>query len=353
MHGPLLAVLLTATSATSGGLALCPLVSRGVAPEAMQQLDAALRIELSRAGVASVGSGQPCRDAARRPCGIDPVCLRDFARSAGASEVLFGEVHAHPDSFAVTLRLLDVASGEETASTASVNRDVEEMVWATRAQVTRLKAPEKYAGRLEFEVPAAAELFVAGRRLEEERALILPPGSYAVRVAHSGRELESWVEVRFEQSAKVRTAQGGSALEVGYAPWAVEKRAEPVAFVPGPQPEPALAGSSKVDERQTVRWPAWAALGAGAALLAAGIVQQVRADSFRGDIEALRGPSGNFPAGSAEQVRGLEQSASTAQLSGWLLVGTGLAAGLGGGAYLILLPSDQGPRAEMGLATRF
>ncbi|MGI5865577.1 MAG: hypothetical protein ACOX6T_26445 [Myxococcales bacterium] len=350
MNGPLVAVLLAAMTAAPERLAIYPLTSHGAPPEVMQQIGAALRIELSRAGVSQVVPEEEARAAVKRPCGSKASCLSEFGRALGANEVLFGEVHAHPDSFAVTLRLLDVASGSEKGSaTASINRDVEEMVWATRAQVCQLKAPGRYAGRIELDVPSSAALFIDGRKFQE-RAATVRPGSYAVRIVDDGREIDTWVEVKFEQAARVRLSKGESTPQLSYAPWSVGDSVEPVSLVPDSKSASAMLGK---DDSTAPRWPAYTALGAGVILIAAGIVQQVRASAFRDDIEALRTPSGNVLPGREDEVRSLQDSMSTARISGWALIGAGLAAGIGGGAYLLLVPGPSGARAEIGMTANF
>ncbi|HCF59697.1 MAG TPA: hypothetical protein DFS52_17095 [Myxococcales bacterium] len=354
MNGPLVAVLLAATTAAPERLAIYPLTSHGAPPEVMQQLGAALRIELARAGVAQVVTEEEGRSALKQPCGLNKACLSRFGRAAGATEVLFGEVHAHPDSFAVTLRLLDVTSGSETRSaTASINRDVEEMVWATRAQVCQLKAPERYAGRIRFEVPSGAQLFVDGHE-RTERGAALRPGSYAVRIVDSGREIETWVEVKFEQTATVRLRRGESAPETRYEPWSDEDSVELRRLAPELRDSMSVGAELvEKDESTAPRWPAYTALGVGIVLIAAGVALQVRANSLRNEIETMRGPSGNVLLGKGSEVRSLQTSMSTARVTGWSLLGAGLAAGLGGGAYLLLVPAPTGARAEIGMTTSF
>ena len=123
----LVATLIVALHGAAYGaprLAIYPLKAVGTSQEAMQQLEAALRIELTRAQDLEIVDGpvgekfRSCKDAA---------CLVAYGRSLSAQEVLSGEVRAMPDSYAVIMRLFDVAQAKEVAHTAgSYNRDIEE-----------------------------------------------------------------------------------------------------------------------------------------------------------------------------------------------------------------------------------
>jgi len=193
-----------AFAASPPQLAIYPLKAVGTSAEAMQQLEAALRIELKRAQDLEIVEGPVARECK------DVTCLVNYGYSLQAQEVLTGEVRAMPDSYSVSMRLFDVASGKEIAHTAgSYNRDIEEMVWATRAQVARLKAPQRYAGQLVVEAPAGSVAPVNGSPGKLGERLVLKAGLHEVRLERAGKAAQGWVEVRFEQVATAKLAGEG------------------------------------------------------------------------------------------------------------------------------------------------
>lgn len=332
-----LATLTAMAIATTGAaaptrVAFHPLDSRDASGEALQQLNAAVWTELRRIPAIELVSEKELVAALPAPCSQEIACLLRFGREVGAREVLFGGVKSLPDSFVLTLRLLDVATGEERDSaTESVNRDVEEMVRAVRAQVLRLKAPERFAGQLTTSVPGA-ELVIDGKSVGPG-PVALKPATYSVRLRSGKRDAEEWIEIRFDQRAVVSFESEGTKLAIHYEP------ADAVTGVlelgSGPeQPSPPRL------EQGWPRWPGWAGLGAGGLLLAAGVVQHVRASLISSDIEALRGPTGNFkdPA-SASEVHALTRSLGRTNTSAWILTGAGLALGAAGGVWLLAAPT--------------
>jgi hypothetical protein len=343
MHWPLLATFLLALSA--GGpqtVALHPLAARGATPEAMQQLDAAIRIELARVGTvapAAGGRSPGCNDAGDAAL----ACLVAFGRSLNVQQVLHGEVRAHPDSYAVNLRLLDVASGREIeTATASVNRDVEEMVWATRAQVRRLTAPAQYAGRLELRLPLGTHPRLADRQVAPDAALVLEPGLYGLELTHDGQSVESWVEVRFEQSVTVSMNEAKE-LVVGYSPWTAvpEGKLDLMPPVPPRNDRPLVASGAAEDPAVGwPRWPGYVLVAIGGAALVGGVVQQVRAVQLRRELVAMGTDVGIRPEDQQEYRVAREELAGTKTI-GWVLLGTGAALTLGGGAYLLVAPSPS------------
>jgi hypothetical protein len=315
-------------------IALLPLSSQGVSAEALQQIDAALRIELSRIENVDLVSPRP-GIAQEGPC-ADAACLSGYGKAAGAHEVLHGEVRGLPDSFAVTLRLFDVAGGKEKGTaTESVNRDVEEMVWATRAQVVRLKAPERYAGRLVLVSPPDEQSEVDGAAAGGA-PLVLAPGSHAVKLSDPGKKvIEGWVDVRFAHTATARVADGR--IEVEYSAWVPPPKVD-FAIAPKPLAVPSSAvekGKGKVERREErALWPAYAAFGAGGALVIGGMVQQIRAGAMEREIEGLRKPDTTFPESERARILSLLDQAAAARRVGWVFLGVGAALAVGGGVYL-------------------
>jgi hypothetical protein len=306
MHLALLGLALAAATAGQERIAIYPLAAQGVPAEVMQQLDAAVRIEVGRIEAIEAPGEAESKAAVTKPCDGELRCLSEFGRALRASQVLFGEVRSLPDSFAVTLRLLDVATEKEIASMASsVNRDVEEMVWATRAQVSKLKAPREASTKQE----------------ESEIAAVLSPASGPVPE----------VEIAAVPSSTSRPSRP--------VPEPVPEPVQIPSALPSPAEMPNSAlktppgGKEETASRAWPAWPGYAALGLGAALLAGGIVQEVRASGLRDELETLRGADGLFPAARGAEVISRRDKWQLARSSGWVLIGAGLTVAAGGGAY--------------------
>lgn len=331
-----------AAAAAPPTIALQPLSTQGATPEVVQQIESAIRTELGQAPDAVVASEDQSRAQLPKPCGDDVACLSAFGRALGAAEVVSGAVVAMADSYALTLTLVDVADAKVTrTTTANINRDVEELHWATRAQVARLKTPKRYAGRVVFELPAGAELEVNGRAARD--AFVARPGSCEVRIATAGQSVEGWVEIRYARIAHVALDATGAALTVRYEPWAPPEDAvlalAETPFVGGLASSTDASAARAPEPASFRRWPGYVAIGAGAALLAGGIVQQLRAASVRREIDRMRLPDGAFDADQRSAVSAKADSYGSMRTSGWVLIGVGAAGAVGGGGYLLFGPS--------------
>lgn len=334
-------------------LALHPLQSEGTSAEAMQQLDAALRIELAR--IRGLEVVEPTRDAPR-DCKGETACLQRLGRIVGAQEVLYGEVRGMPDSYSVTLRLLEVSTGKELGRSAgSTNRDVEEMVWAIRGQLARLKAPERFAGRLLVDCPEKTTVTVNGTKVVPRHELTLKAGLHELSLDLKGKPLQSWVEVRFEQVATATLRGDPPHLEVAYAPWSTPERVE-FSAVAAPRkavPDDAIALTPLAPipaDPGFPKWPGFVALGAGVALAAGGVFELVQARSLKDEILEMQ-VNGAVPPESHARAVDKMKAMDQAQTIGFSLVGVGAAALLGGSLYLFLAPGPQG--GQVAVAGRF
>jgi hypothetical protein len=353
---PALVVALHGAAFGAPRLAVYPLKSVGASAEALQQLEAALRIELRRVSGLELAEGpvpaklEGCRDAG---------CFAAYGKSVGAQEVLVGEVREMPDSYSVTMRLLDVSSGKEVARTAgSYNRDVEEMVWAMRSQVARLKAPQRYAGQLAVEAPAGSAATVNGSAVKLGERLVLKAGLHEVRVERAGRSVQSWVEVRFEHVSTARLSGEPATLAVTYERWNAPDEVE-FARIAAPRNPPALEEPlvplgapppGGAAEEGLPRWPAIVAIGVGVALAAGGAYELVHAGDLRSELAAMRGADG-VPADQAAAAREKSSELVRAKSVGVALVAAGGVVAVGGAAFLILAPSPGG--AQVAVAGRF
>ncbi|HEY3449287.1 MAG TPA: hypothetical protein VGK67_23225 [Myxococcales bacterium] len=348
-------------------LALYPLKAVGTSAEAMQQLEAALRIELKRAQDLEIVEG-PLADPLK---GCQSVaCLVAYGRSLQAQEVISGEVRAMPDSYSVTMRLFDVGSGKEIAHTAgSYNRDIEEMVWATRAQVAKLKAPQRYAGQLVVEAPAGSVASVNGSPVKPGDNLVLKAGLHEVRVERGGKATQSWVEVRFEHVSRAKVA--GEKIDVTYEAWAPPEKVE-YAQIAAPQnpplieeplapliaEEPTAMPVRKEEPKPAVAagggmpmWPGIVALVAGVAAAGVGAYELVEAGRFERELSAMRVPPNYVPEANVPDAVSKRNAMNTATTIGALLVGAGAVVTIAGGT-LIIVSATQGS-AQVAVAGSF
>ncbi|MBI5543111.1 MAG: hypothetical protein HY901_04435 [Deltaproteobacteria bacterium] len=341
-------------------VAIYPLRSVGTSPEAMQQLEAALRIELQRAQALEIAEGPV--PAKLRDCKAETPCLLEYGRTLGAQEVLSGEVRALPDSYSVTLRVLDVATGKETGKTAgSYNRDVEEMVWAARAHVARLKAPHRYAGQLVIEAKGATAT-VNDSAIKSGVPLVLRPGLHEVRVKSGKNSVQAWIEVRFEQTATVRLSGEPAQAAATYTPWVAPERVE-FAQVPAPRNPPEdidlLAPLVPPTEHRPVpaavggqpgwpKWPGIVAILGGLALAGGGVYELVHASALESEVKSLRGPTNEIPTDRRAEARTKLDEMNAARTIGVALSSVGGALVVGGSAYLFFAPSAGGAQVAVG-----
>ncbi|MGC4122367.1 MAG: hypothetical protein QM765_48855 [Myxococcales bacterium] len=372
MVATLVVALHGAAFAASPKLALYPLKAVGTSAEAMQQLEAALRIELRRAQDLEIVEGPVARDC------TDVACFATYGYSLQAKEVLSGEVRAMPDSYSVTMRLIDVASAKEIAHTAgSYNRDLEEMVWATRAQVARLKAPQRYAGQLVVEGAAGCTASVNGSPVTLGENLVLRAGLHEVRIERAGKVAQGWVEVRFEHVARAKMAGEPAKLAVAYEAWAPPEKVvyaaiaapknppvaeDPLAplvsveTTPAKPSVPAEAMAPKEEPKPKVveaksglpLWPGIVAVVAGVGLAGGGIYELVDANRLQSDLENLRRPGQSLPPALADQARTTANQMNSAQTIGVALTSAGAAVAVGGALYMILSPSPAGAQVTVG-----
>ncbi len=330
--------------------ALHPLLAKEVSPEAIQQLEWAIRAELAGAGLELL-SEERTRAALARPCvgAAQEVCLASLARALEAELLLFGEARGVDEGYAVTLRLYDAQRGTVAGPwTSFANRNLEEMVWATRAQIARIFAPKRVYGRLLPALPTGLSARLNGELLEG--AVTLPPGTYNLRFDGEKAPAEQWVEVRYAHLTRLTLDKGG--LRVDLEPL------EPALGTPSAVPLPApLEGSGaplpisndarSARKQSAITWPAWVALGAGVALSVYGAIELGHASDLREEIEGLRQPGGAFAASDRSRLERLRGRADRAEIGGQLMLGFGVGIGLGGG-YLLLAPSLGLPTLSLG-----
>ena len=146
---------------------------------------------------------------ARRPelgaCSGETPCLAELGKLLGAPRVVAGEVGGLGAGQVLYLKVIDVASARETASTTAVlGEGSSDRRAEARAAAFRLLAPRQYQGTLSLKVDVpGAVVYLDGRKVESSPAppLTLPVGTHALRVTHEQyRDWVRFVDVKFGET---------------------------------------------------------------------------------------------------------------------------------------------------------
>jgi hypothetical protein len=259
----LLALLLAASEAARP-VALLPLRPLGVPQDLVSALEVTLRNEVSDLPEARL---VPVKEVAP-DCLEKLTCAASSAAKAGARQLILGTVSQLGDAYMIDLKLLDARNAQELRrATHPVSGSRDALIETLREAAVELLAPSRFVGGLNIEIPDApgATVFIDGKEVGvaplKHPVQGLVPGQHTLRVVDKGRELSTFVEVRY---GRVNDAR----VELG--PVRIQKSALPVAGVP---------------ERQAVRTkPGWvrpaavAALGLAVVTAGVGVVYQVRAN---------------------------------------------------------------------------
>lgn len=345
-----LMLALAAAPAETPRVVVLPLAAHEVGADELQQLESALHAALARISGVEVLPPAPARRSATQACAGEAACLVRLARELKADEVVHGEVSGLGDSYALTLRLLVVAEGRERASVrATINRDAEQMAKGARAQMVRLRAPALYLGRMAFPAEPDLKVEVDGKAMGAA-SIALAPGQHGVKLRRKGLQVDAVVEVRFEQTASVRLEGEPPKAVVSFGPWvppALDEALGPLVKLE-PATGPAAERPASRAEGGWARWPGIAAVAAGVALVGGGCAAIVVANDQRGQIEALRSPSGLFPVELAAEVRAREDGRRALWAGGMALAVVGAAVAAAGTTYLIVAPAPGGAQVAAG-----
>jgi hypothetical protein len=265
----LLALLLAASEAVHP-VALLPLRPLGVPQDLVSALEVTLRNEVSQLPEARL---MPVKDVAP-DCLEKLTCAAAAASRAGARQLILGTVSQLGDAYMIDLKLLDARNAQELRrATHPVSGSRDALIETLREAAVELLAPSRFVGGLAIDIPDApgAIVFIDGKQVGTAplKAPIqgLVPGQHTLRVVDKGRELSTFVMVRY---GRVNDAR----VELG--PVHIQKSALPVAGAP---------------EIQAVRTkPAWvrptAVAALGLAVITAGVaaVYQVRANQAASGI---------------------------------------------------------------------
>jgi hypothetical protein len=273
-----IALLLAAPEPARPFVALLPLHPLGVPADVVGALELTLRNEISQLPEARL---VPERDLAanleREPgCPEKPACAALAASRSGARQLISGTVSQLGDAFMIDLKLIDSRSGQEMRrATHPVSGSRDALIETLRETAVELLAPARFVGGLEIDVPDApgAAVFIDGKQvgMVPLKAPIhgLVPGQHTLRVVDKGRELSTFVEVRYGLVNRARVELGPVRVQQSALPQAPTQPG--AGFAGGPQPGPRKPG-----------WVRPAAVGAlGLALISAGVaaVYQARASS--------------------------------------------------------------------------
>ena len=177
------------------------------------KLEAALAVELARAGLTVIGPAvlaakiKAARQPALRACDGDDACLAEVGTLVGATQVIAGEVGGLGDVQVVYLELVDVGTAREVRRTqAPFAATAAEL----RAAVFRLVDPSRHIGSLEVTSAIdGAVVYVDGRRLGRTPMTPVPlaVGAHALRVTHSdARDFVRFVDIDFERTTAIDAA---------------------------------------------------------------------------------------------------------------------------------------------------
>lgn len=143
--------------------------------------------------------------AAPEGCEGNPGCSASFGRAVAAQSVLTGVAAGLSDAYAVTLKLVDVATGREVARTdEKLSGKPDDLIYAARSASYRVLAPHLYIGTLVLRVPTeGAEVSVDGRGVGRTPLPGpiggLKPDKHALRITKTGfKDFEQFFEVRFQ-----------------------------------------------------------------------------------------------------------------------------------------------------------
>jgi hypothetical protein len=270
-----LLALLLAASEVARPVALLPLRPLGVPQDVVGALGVTLRNEVSdlpEARLVTVKEIAP-------ECLEKLTCAASAASRAGARQFILGTVSQLGDAYMIDLKLLDARSAQELRrATHPVSGSRDALIETLREAAVELLAPARFVGGLSIDVADApgAAVFIDGKEvgIAPLKAPIqgLVPGQHTLRVVDKGRELSTFVEVRYGRINDAR-------VELG--PVRIQKSALPVAGAP---------------ERQAVRTkPGWvrpaAVTALGLAVITAGLaaVYQVRANQAASGINDREG----------------------------------------------------------------
>lgn len=284
-------------------------------------------------------------------CAGDVQCLAAVGRKAKATDLLYVVVNG-AGGYTLDLKHIAVRSPRLVARvTEDVSGTEALLSEGVRGVVYALLLPEKYVGSLqvEFSQPGAS-VFVDEQLLGVTPELSSPyqlkPGKHALRIAKDGfSDYSEVIDIKFDKILVVKPELKDNVI---YAELIAES---PPKDQNANQAIPKTPPQFSPESNSLPRWPAYAALAVGGALTVSGIVQEFRAAAFKRQVNKLQVKGGNFPFSSYEEAKSKSQKWRSAQVSGAILLATGVAVMLGGGTYWYFTPTSSG--AQLGVSGQF
>jgi PEGA domain len=202
------------------------------------QFEAAIEKELAGLGTIKlisthdvVEATKKAKKPALRACDGNAACLTELGGLVGANLVVFGEVGGLGDVQFLSLGSIDVATGKEqrrVRGSLALSED-----GGVAGTVTRLMAPDKFAGQLGLTVSVAgASIYVDGKRIGKSpmTSARLLVGTHALRITHPehrdyvrfvdiGYGATTAVDVKLEQFASIESSVESTATPI--APGAI------------------------------------------------------------------------------------------------------------------------------------
>jgi hypothetical protein len=175
--------------------------------------------------------------AAGVPCDAeDTECLAAAGSFSGVDRVVRGAVEKFGDAYAVSLQLVDVATGEHSEVKRVLQGGPDDLLGGMEAMACEIAAQGPCTGRLSVETSAGGgELWLDGKNagfLPAAEPLVLAVGRHAVRVARGALSTpERRVTVSYGQTLELHAQTRGNAF----------------ALDDGPLPQPVAASAAAPD----------------------------------------------------------------------------------------------------------
>jgi hypothetical protein len=207
--------LLLASSDPARPTALLPLRGLGVSADVVGALELTLRNEVAQLPEAKLVPQKDLEAHLAPGCSEKPHCAAGAAARSGARQLIVGTVSQLGDSYMIDLKLLDARSAQEQRrATHPVSGSPDALIETLRGAAVELLAPARFVGGLQIDVADApgAAVFIDGKQVGVApiKAPIqgLVPGQHTLRVVDKGRELSTFVEVRYGVVNRARVELG-------------------------------------------------------------------------------------------------------------------------------------------------
>ncbi len=352
-------------------IAIYPIVSEGIPAKDVLRVKKAIHAELENLEYLNVvtsakGSGKCQRG--------QFACLAGRGKSVNAQEIFYYSLKKLKNGYLVSVVLVDSSERSKAIKlTEKVRNDFEDLILVARGKVLQLKAKEKYVGQLVLSATRTGKLWIDSKEVKDGEPFVLPVGTYKIERKVKGKSGSKKVKVEFNKTVLVSFKDNKTTPLVSYSTWNRAVSSNSIALPPPPPLEesnesiPLPEIVNLVDGEKTSpqtestatnstyflpKWPGYAGAAIGATLLLGGVVQELRAVSFRNEAREKITSGGNVRYSDFDVAREKSSNFRSARNSGLVLLGLGTAMVAGSGAYLFwFVPSASG--AQAGISGQF